>query len=576
MKLPVGVLAITFFITLITVNGQETIDTLINNKSFNELREGFFINRGDVSESAYYAKLYLKKATQERDTLKMMYGFYYLLITDPEREHYFSLYDSIAKYAEYYKEENFLAIVNYEKGLYYAKRGDVNLALQYYLDAMDSNIGNNKEHLEFLLNNVMGLLKTRVGEYDEAKMLFKKSWKYGLQHDYDTKHTQHYLSVLFSLSDVYRRNREVDSAAIHNLKGLKLSLDGGHQKMYANFLLNDGVINFYKKNYDIARDSISKSIPLLIEMNNRLNLPVAQYYLGKIEAVFDNIEKAKYHFEQMDLLLYEGYDIDSELRDAYVLLIDHYKSKDSLEQQLYYINRLQSVDSLFLNNERNLIKNMHKKYDTPSLLKEKQMVIDRLNQEKSVFNKQTRYLVFSLGILLIFAIYQYHKKRSYKKRLDSLSDDKVSFNSQGIEEDGIDPKSQKLDISPEIVADVLNNLSKFEQEKGFLNTKLTSVELANILNTNTTYLSKVINAYKNINFSTYIRDLRVCYAFNRIRNDATFRKYTIKAIAKESGFKGAESFSKAFYQKYKVYPSHFIKKMNEVNEENLVRIENEK
>src|SRR5690554_3603162 len=307
MKLPVGVLATAFFITLITVHGQESIDTLINNKTFNELREDFLINRGNISKSAYYAKSYLKKATQERDTFKMMYGFYYLLLTDSEKEHYFSLYDSIAKYADYYKEENFLAIVNYEKGLYYAKRGNVNLALQYYLDAIENNTGNNKEHLEFLLNNVIGLLKTRVGEYDEAKMLFKKSWKYGLQYNYDTEHTQHYLSVLFSLSDAHRRNREVDSAAIYNFEGLQVSLDGGYQKMYANFLLNDGVINYYKKNYDIARDSISKSIPLLIEMNNRLNLPVAQYYLGKIEAVFDNIEKAKYHFEQMDLLLYEGY-----------------------------------------------------------------------------------------------------------------------------------------------------------------------------------------------------------------------------------------------------------------------------
>jgi AraC-like DNA-binding protein len=59
--------------------------------------------------------------------------------------------------------------------------------------------------------------------------------------------------------------------------------------------------------------------------------------------------------------------------------------------------------------------------------------------------------------------------------------------------------------------------------------------------------------------------LRVKYAFERLKDDSIFRKYTIKAIAQESGFKGAESFSKEFFKKYGVNPSYFIKELNILN-----------
>ena len=39
------------------------------------------------------------------------------------------------------------------------------------------------------------------------------------------------------------------------------------------------------------------------------------------------------------------------------------------------------------------------------------------------------------------------------------------------------------------------------------------------------------------------------------------RKYTIKAIAAECGYKNAESFSKAFYKINGIYPSYYIKKI---------------
>jgi AraC-like DNA-binding protein len=63
------------------------------------------------------------------------------------------------------------------------------------------------------------------------------------------------------------------------------------------------------------------------------------------------------------------------------------------------------------------------------------------------------------------------------------------------------------------------------------------------------------------NFSHYINDLRIDFAIEELKENSTFRKYTIKAIANECGFKSAESFSKSFYKTYGIYPSFYLKQL---------------
>ncbi|WP_109097198.1 helix-turn-helix domain-containing protein [Aquimarina sp. AU58] len=74
---------------------------------------------------------------------------------------------------------------------------------------------------------------------------------------------------------------------------------------------------------------------------------------------------------------------------------------------------------------------------------------------------------------------------------------------------------------------------------------------------------KVIYCHKQKTLSQYINDLRIDFVVEKFRSDSKFRKYTIKAIAQEVGFNTAEAFSKTFYKKTGIYPSYFIKKLEE-------------
>lgn len=82
------------------------------------------------------------------------------------------------------------------------------------------------------------------------------------------------------------------------------------------------------------------------------------------------------------------------------------------------------------------------------------------------------------------------------------------------------------------------------------------------MNTNSSYLSKVVNFYKHKNFASYINDLRIEYVVEQLKEDKKLRSYTIKSIADEVGFNNVESFTKAFYKKTGIRPSYYINNLN--------------
>ncbi|CAI8300108.1 MAG: Uncharacterised protein [Flavobacteriaceae bacterium] len=52
------------------------------------------------------------------------------------------------------------------------------------------------------------------------------------------------------------------------------------------------------------------------------------------------------------------------------------------------------------------------------------------------------------------------------------------------------------------------------------------------------------------------------YALENLKENSTFLKYSIKAIALECGYRNATSFSRAFYKQTGLYPSFYIKQLN--------------
>ncbi|WP_430399739.1 helix-turn-helix domain-containing protein [Flavobacterium sp.] len=123
---------------------------------------------------------------------------------------------------------------------------------------------------------------------------------------------------------------------------------------------------------------------------------------------------------------------------------------------------------------------------------------------------------------------------------------------------------QKLDINlPEANFD--NDLDVFdlidkrlmhliENEKIFLDTKLTIKKLARNANTNEKYLSNLLNKRYNKNFATFINHYRIEHA-KLILLDNEYSNYTIESLATLVGFNSKSVFNATFKKATKVTPS---------------------
>ncbi|KMQ69522.1 hypothetical protein ACM39_00175 [Chryseobacterium sp. FH2] len=118
-------------------------------------------------------------------------------------------------------------------------------------------------------------------------------------------------------------------------------------------------------------------------------------------------------------------------------------------------------------------------------------------------------------------------------------------------------------ISKDVVSKILSDLETFENENTYLSKGITLANLSKKLNTNTAYLSEVINIYKGKNFATYLNDLRIDYAIHRFSDDKKFRYYKLSVIAEELGYNNEQAFSTAFKKRTGSSLSVYLKEESE-------------
>jgi len=560
-------LSTTFFIAVVIpcVGQTNTTDSLLV-KDIDYLKNGFVQYIQDTSKANIYANAYLARARKDNDTVQIANAYYCLsLIASDDQK--LILYDTIISLTKNFRKEKFPTLAYHDKGLFFYNKRNFKKAFDNYILAIEYNNGPRKDHFDFLLNRSIAGLKNRIEENEDCLQLLKKSWKYIGRNNIRSIQPKIYLNTLFSLSDSFRKNSILDSANYYNSKGLYESLLLNQEKYYHNFVMGFGIQYYYEGNYNRAFDSLRKGLNYMIQVDDRPNMIVGYYFLGKVQNELNQIENAVFSFKNLDSVFQINGDILPETRDSYKYLINYYRVKKDLQNELLYLDKLIKIDSLLNDNFKFLSKNINKKFDTRVLLEKKESIIEELNNKNIKAGIILKISIAFLLILVCFSIFQIYRNKKFKNKFDklmSLSHSNLKLEKQTIFS-SIPKEKTDLDLDSKIIDAILLGLSKFESEEGYLEIGLSLSSLAVDLNTNVKYLSKVINHYKEDKFQDYLKKLRVNYAFNRLKDDSKFKNYTIKAIAEESGFNRSESFSKAFYKKYGIYPSFFVKNLKNSN-----------
>lgn len=112
------------------------------------------------------------------------------------------------------------------------------------------------------------------------------------------------------------------------------------------------------------------------------------------------------------------------------------------------------------------------------------------------------------------------------------------------------------------IASIVKDLEQLmTNNKLYLDKDISLGKIADLLGTNRSYLSKAINSAYNVNFATYINDMRIKEAIHLI-SSGELQHLNMEGIAEKCGFSNRVSFTKAFQKFTGVSPSFFIKNAN--------------
>ena len=446
----------------------------------------------------------------------------------------------------------------------YLLNGEYQKALdEYYfsLDIVQKTDNLNQEIV--LLSGLVTTLK-RMGQLEEAYKLTTKMIYLVDKSSY--KNQYNHLRVLATANEIYMALEQYDSVLYFSDKGIKIYHDHiseNERGFLAYLYVEKGMAWYYKKNYEQAFNYLFKTNDLLekYEVENEF-FPTAltNYFLASCYYQQKKYDKAIMYLNKTISKADEQDHKKMFVIQCYLLMANCYGGLKDFEKALKYNTEYMRLNTSYEKEKDATASKIYEK-DTQML----QQNLKRLKMERESEVQIKKYTYTTLGLvsilLLVLSLIYIKKQRSNKHifndlmaKIDLLEIQQQKLPEKSKSTTGVAINDQKLMV-------ILEKIDQLEVEHYFLHVECTLTTMAKKLKTNATYLSKIINTHKEKNFSSYINDLRIDFVVNRLRQDPVFRKYKIKAIAQEVGFKSAESFAKSFYKRTGLYPSYFLKQL---------------
>lgn len=535
----------------------------------------YFDNENSKKKQLEFAYAYLAKANAENSSIRKAKANYQfaLLYYDTNANKAIMYLDSVIKYSLTSKDKFYSSAAYCEKADFLRRQFMFEEAMANYNVAEKIAL---KTNIDYYYNVRAFIATTKsedLGEYNDALLIYKECYKYYLSKDVkDPKYSDAFQHTIFGIADCYKSLNRTDSTSHYNRLGYQEAASTKNAEFKYLFILNEGANEVLKKNYKVALDSINKALPKMITFNNVGNTLAGYYYLGKAYDGLGNKTEAVKNFIKVDSIYKKTKEITTEFIDGYPYLIKYYKKEGDAINQLKYITAYMAINNTLQKNYRQWNKLISKEYDTPHLFSEKKALIQLLKKDKTQSYIGIATLVLLVILISLYGLHQHKLKKRYKSRFEKIMNrEKVSTNHL-INSDLIESRKQtiateamNIGISKELVDHILEKLSQFEIKKGYLESNVTIQMLSTTFETNSKYVSKIVNIYKQKTFIQYINDLRIEYAIAQLESNRKLTNYTIHGLAQEFGFNSAESFSAAFYKKTEIKPTYFIKELAVLN-----------
>ncbi|WP_334126057.1 helix-turn-helix domain-containing protein [Empedobacter brevis] len=291
-------------------------------------------------------------------------------------------------------------------------------------------------------------------------------------------------------------------------------------------------INEVEKAYQIL-SKIEKDKAIGTYYKAYLHLYLGQYYF-KIQET----KTALTHFEE-SLQYSKKLNHPYLIQDTYSYLTSLYLSQHSLNEFNIYSNKFDSITKINI---------LQKQRINNNIFHHQVKIIEANKKSKENYY----YFIIAGSIFLVIAtlliVWFVLRKKKENLRIvkNIIQIIKTSDKLNALNE--IESKKMlKTDlVSKDIEFNILKKLEAFEKTNNYLSKNVSLGLIASQLDTNTKYLSEIINRHKKKNFNTYINELRIKYILNKLTYDPKYLNYKISYLAEECGFSSHSRFVSAF------------------------------
>ena len=532
-------------------NSEHLNENELRSLSFKDIKnqENEAWDNDNMSQLRNLTQAHEQKARAENNDIELARAFYYRnIFEEPNIGLLYS--DSIIQLTKNSNHQNFPTMGYILKGHIYYNLSNFQDALNNYLAAYKLALEKENTEHQLEISLAIAAIRNNNGQHYAAAEIYRRSLNLlKRENNFENIHYEEYITLLFNLSTTHLRLQEIDSAKYYAKSGIDKSLIFKDKLNFRDFVLLDAQINYYDKDYLKAKDTLLKYVDSLEGTSKAIKL----YYLGKIEEKLDNSGLCLRYFEDIDSILSKTGDPFIETKDVYQQLILNSLLEEDKHKQIEYMGKWIYYDSILSSGQEDILNKATISYDIPYLKHQKRKAEEQLKVK-------SRYISFA-GILAGFSVLSglvfFVRGRRMRTRLNLLLNKGPIIHIAAPKKILVPPST----VPEEIRIDILKKLELFENSDGFLRSDIDMSLLAQELGTNTTYLSAIINTYKELSFPNYIKDLKITTAINRFSDTPELLKFSFQGLAEHFGFKTAESFTAAFYKKTGVPPSEFLKEL---------------
>lgn len=437
----------------------------------------------------------------------------------------------------------------------FQQKGEIKKSIDYALLADKIAVKNKFYDWEARIAGFLSTQYRRVGLYDQGEVYLEKGKKVSKIIENEQIKTL-YLGLIYQETAYYEIEYEHYEDAYKAIQSAGNYFDLITDEINKNYFFATNEELFGRtciglKKWDEALTHYNNTIERMKKVTQQdamldgfVYSGLGRVYLEKKEnqRAFENLQKAEQIIEKSDHL---------ELKiEVYKSLSDYYKQENDYNNYSIYNDKY--MDAFHLNEKK-------KKQSIDSFVNSIQ------ERDKSLSFNIKIFIGVSISLLVIIILTLIWHRRSKKRDFERFKVIMSNMKNQPKEETSDEELSKKIDnkerkrlISQAVESKLLNDLVEFEKSEKYTDKNISLPVLAGILNTNTKYLSYVLNTHKNKDFNTYINELRIKYIIGKIEKNKEFKNYKISYLAEETGFSSHSKFSAVFKSITGFSPSTFL------------------